>query len=424
MADSERRLWQSTIDGAGLRAADRRSGHYETYLPDVLKGREFLLPGDVAADVADATAAICRLDARAAALTNTEALARLLLRAESIASSQIEGLHVSAQRLLRADVGRIAGKTSSSDATATEVLANIDAMSYAIEDANAPVTSKRLLEVHRRLLAPTRLAAHGGVIRSTQNWIGGSAFNPIGARFVPPSPEHVRPLIDDLCEFCNEDQIPAVAQAALAHAQFETIHPFVDGNGRTGRALIYMVLRRRGLARRAIPPISLVLATRADAYVRALTATRYLGPPSDRTAMTALNEWIAFFSDACVRAVRDAESFEDRVIALQAEWRMRLGDVRSDASSLKLVDALPAMPVITVKGASSVLGRSFAAANRAIEELVAAGILTGGRAQRNRIFEARELIDAFTSLERQLASPSGDTRAARPSRTVPDRPRR
>jgi Fic family protein len=75
----------------------------------------------------------------------------------------------------------------------------------------------------------------------------------------------VQPLLDDLCDFCNEDRLPAVAQAPLAHAQFETIHPFVDGNGRTGRALIYMVLRRRGLALRAIPPISLVFATRADA---------------------------------------------------------------------------------------------------------------------------------------------------------------
>ena len=108
--------------------------------------------------------------------------------------------------------------------------------------------------MHERLLAGTRLERYAGRLRAVQNWIGGSSFNPCSAAFVPPPPEHVRALMADLCEFCNQDTLPAVAQAAMAHAQFETIHPFVDGNGRTGRALIHVILRRRGLAPRLVPP--------------------------------------------------------------------------------------------------------------------------------------------------------------------------
>jgi hypothetical protein len=101
-----------------------------------------------------------------------------------------------------------------------------------------------------------------------QNWIGGSSFNPCSAAFVPPPPDHVAGLIEDLCAFANDDSLPAVAQAAIAHAQFETIHPFVDGNGRTGRALIHVILRRRGLASRILPPVSLVLATLVEGLRR------------------------------------------------------------------------------------------------------------------------------------------------------------
>ncbi|WP_201295193.1 MULTISPECIES: Fic family protein [Nocardia] len=107
------------------------------------------------------------------------------------------------------------------------------------------ITEDVLLEIHRRLLAGTRLAEHGGSLRDVQNWIGGSSFNPCSAAFVPPPPELVPELMEDLISFCNSDDLPAVAQAAIAHAQFETIHPFIDGNGRTGRALIHLILRRR-----------------------------------------------------------------------------------------------------------------------------------------------------------------------------------
>jgi Fic family protein len=261
MAKVIRRHWVSDT-GTGLARRDRLSCDYEAYLPDTLSNRSIALSSQTAADVADAERAIAVLDTEAATLADTEALARILLRAESVASSRIEGLEVGARRLLRAEAAIELG-AQTSDVTATEVLGNIDAMATAIKRINPgePITLDLLLDFHRRLLAGTRLDPHAGAIREEQNWIGGSSYNPCSAAFVPPPPEYVPDLLDDLCRFCNSDDIPAVAQAAIAHAQFETIHPFVDGNGRTGRALIHLVLRRRRLATRVLPPVSLVLAT-------------------------------------------------------------------------------------------------------------------------------------------------------------------
>lgn len=422
MAHTIRFRWQSDVF-AGLPRKDRRSCEYEAYIPDALSGRVIRIDANVAADVADAEAAIARLNAQAGALVDTEALARLLLLAESVASSKIEGLEVGPRRLVRAEAERALG-VRSPDVTAAEVLGNIDAMLYAIEsaDTRGRVTYEGLLDVHRRLLAGTRLEEHGGQIRTEQNWIGGSDYNPCSATYVPPPPGHIERLLQDLCDFCNDEDMPAVAQAAFAHAQFETIHPFVDGNGRTGRALIHMVLRRRGLAPRVLVPVSLILATWATDYIAGLTATRYLGSPEGADAHTGLNLWLGLFATACGRAVDDATRFEGRVRALEDEWRRRLGRVRANSAADLLVRKLPAAPLLTVKSAASLVGRTTPAVNDAVARMVDAGILiqvTVGR--RNRAFEARELIDAFTDLERQLASPNGDTRLSPPSRRVPHR---
>ena len=421
MGRHARQHWTSAIGGIGTPRRDRAGGPYNAYVPDLLVGRVFQFDGDVAADISDAERAISRLDQRAAGLTNTEILARLLLRAESVASSKIEGLVVSPQRVLRAALTRDEGNPPTDD-LASEVLANVDAMAFAVEEIG-PITLDRILEIHRRLMATRRDAPSAGVFRTEQNWIGGNNYNPINAAFVPPPPNILKGLLIDLCDFCNDDHLPALAQAALAHAQFETIHPFGDGNGRTGRALIYMVLRRRGLATRATPPISLVLATHSKHYVARLDATRTLGPPTTKAAHEATNQWIAFFAAACTRAVADAEDFETRIEAIQTEWRTRLGKIRIDATALKLVEILPAIPVVTVAGVARMLDRTFPAANTAIDYLVALGILkpvTQGK--RNRAFEARDIIDAFTALERQLASQEGNTKTSKPTRDVPARP--
>jgi Fic family protein len=417
-----RHRWQPSLD-SGLSRRDRRGCEYEAYVPDLLADRRFRIDGDVAADVADAEAAIGRLNSAATALADTEAIARLLLRAESVASSYIEGLVIGGRRLLRAEAARELGDASP-DTTAEEVLGNIEAMRWAIEGLAAArsVTDEGLLEVHRRLLIGTRLADHAGRVREKQNWIGGSSFNPCSAAFVPPPPEHVDALLSDLCAFVNDDALPAVVQAAVAHAQFETIHPFVDGNGRTGRALIHVVLRRRGLAPRMLPPISLVLATWSKSYVEGLTATRYRGRPDSTAAHEGLNRWVGLFAAACRRAVDDATAFEERVADIEKKWRAALGRVRAGSAVELLLEALPGAPIVSVGTASELIGRSFQATNEAMRRLEAANVVHPITiARRNRAYEAKAIVDAFTALERQLASPADDTRAATPQRPTPAR---
>jgi Fic family protein len=422
MAEVIKRYWSS--EGlAGLPRRDRQPCEYEAYIPDALTGAKFAINGDVAADVADAERAITMLDAQALTLADTEALARILLRAESVASSRIEGLEVGARRLLRAQAAQELGEQPS-DVTALEVLGNINAMSEAVHSISQgePITVDHLLAFHRRLLADTRLAVHAGAIRTEQNWIGGSAYNPCSASFVPPPHELVPDLIKDLCAFCSDDSLPTVVQAAIAHAQFETIHPFVDGNGRTGRALIHLVLRRRGLATRILPPISLVLATWSNDYVAGLQATRYRGSASSSAAHDGINLWVARFAAAARRAVDDASHFESAVQELHDQWKERLGAVRANSATDLLLRSLPGAPVVTVGSAATLVGRSFRAVNEAIARLVEAGILKQiNVGKRNRAFEAPDIIQAFTDLERQLASPEGDTLTSKPARRVPQR---
>jgi Fic family protein len=341
-----------------------------------------------------------------------------------VASSRIEGVEVGGRRLLRAQLAVGLGDDPG-DATAVEVLNNVDAMRWAVDSVAAEdaITRAHVLEIHKRLLVGTRLERFAGVVRSEQNWIGGSSYNPCSAVFVPPPADYVEDLLVDLCEFCNGDALPAVAQAAIAHAQFETIHPFIDGNGRIGRALIHVILKRRGLVRSALPPVSLVLATWSADYVDGLTATRYRCESGDDAAVAGINLWIALFAAAVTRAIDDARTYERQVREVQARWLESVGKVRSDSVVLRLIEALPGAPIATVRSAAVLTGRSVQATNQAIRQLEAAGVLTQTTVgRRNRAFEATELINAFTALERQLASPGGNAQTSPPSRKVPYRP--
>jgi Fic family protein len=425
MGRREQRLWVGKGPESGLSRRNRQSCRYDVYIPDYLAGQEFTFDSSAAADISDAERAARDLDAKTSTLADTEALARLLLRTESVASSRIEGLVVGARRLLRADAARSSGEDGA-DITAAEVLGNIEAMTYALQtvQAGSPITVPVLLETHRRLLEGTVPGEdRSGHIRDRQNWIGGNSYNPCAAVFVPPPPEHVEDLLTDLCAFCNEDSLPPVAQAAIAHAQFENIHPFADGNGRVGRALIHMVFRSRGLTQRVSPPVSLVLATHVQDYLAGLRGTAYDGPRDSKKAVAAINHWLGIFAGACARAAADAIAFEERIRAIQSEWRARLGPLRSDAAALRLIDVLPGAPVITLASAQSMIDRSLRATIDAMKRLSDAGVVTPahlGR-QRKQIYEAREIIDIFTALERQLASPAGDTQIEPPARPVPAR---
>ncbi len=369
----------------------RRACEYEAFVPDPIADLSISLPGDVGTVASEAETAITRLNTKAdPALVP---LARLLLRTESIASSMVEGMQVDARTLARAESAHDAGRGVSPNAA--EVLANVDAMQFAIEHASATheIVLDDLLAIHRVLLerAPNRAIA--GRLRNRQNWIGGNDYNPCGADFVPPPPGEVVRLTADLCNFCNKDELPPLVQSAIAHAQFETIHPFEDGNGRTGRALVQVLLRRRGLAPSFVPPISVVLARDRDRYIRGLTSFR-----EDRIA-----EWLGIFAAAAARAATLAARYVDLVAELQGRWRQQLRETtspREDAAAWLIIDVLPAYPVFTVPVAVAATKRTKPAVNNAVRELVNAGVLTPvSQSQRNRSWEAVGLLDLIVQLE-------------------------
>ncbi len=415
-------VWTPRFEGVSRR--EREGCRYHAYVPDPLAGWELTLPADLAADIADAEAAVRDLNGARPSHVSLEGLARFLLRAESVASSRIEGIEASPQRLMRAEVALTQGRDAA-DRAAAQILANIGAMDDAITCASAAtsLTLDDLLAIHHRLLRDSA-AAEPGRLRSEQNWIGGSAYNPCAADFVPPPPEHVASLLDDLIAYLNGDEHPPLVQAAVAHAQFETIHPFVDGNGRVGRTLIHVVLRRRGLTPRFVPPISLVLATWATDYIAGLAAFRHDGPGDSPQRSSACLSWLRTFATATTRACADAAAYTAAIGRLQVDWRRRLGKVRADSTSDRLLRALPGVPVLTAQTAAGVASRSEVSASAAIGRLVEVEILVQrnvGR-QRYRVFEAPDVVGLFTSLERTLASPTGDTGAEPPVRPVPGRP--
>lgn len=393
------RTWQHdpTIDAP---ARYKRACAYEAFVPDDLSSLAVGLDASLAGLISEAEQAIRDLnDEGGAALAP---LARLLLRTESIASSKVEGMQLGVRELARAEARAESGIMPGT--MAVEVLANIDAMVLAVDEA-ADVERfgpREIQAIHRRLLerAPHRHIA--GRFRTTQNWIGGNDYNPCGADFVPPPPEDVDRLLADLCRAIDDTTLSPLVQAALVHAQFETIHPFDDGNGRTGRALVHVVLRRRGIAPRFLPPISVVFAGARERYIVGLTQFRG----------EAVAAWIEHFAAATVRAARLARAYVVAVRTLQERWRARLRESgrapRADAAAWALIDLLPAHPMISAPVAAAVTERAKSRVYEAIEQLVAAGVLLAlSEGRRNRWWEAAGLLDLIAQLEAGELPPDG-----------------
>lgn len=385
-----RRVWQHDPT-AYAPARYRRACRYDAFVPLLLSDLALQIPGELAGVVSDAEKAIAELNRRAG--PDLFPLARLLLRTESIASSKVEGMQVDARALARAEANQDTGRRVSTQAA--EILANVDAMQLAIERASSgeAVGVEDIAAIHRVLLARAPNAHVAGCIRTTQNWIGGNDYNPCGAAFVPPPPEEVDHLLADVCGFCAGESLPPLVQAAIAHAQFEIIHPFADGNGRTGRALVQIILRRRRLAPAFVPPISVMLARDRARYTDGLTAFR-----EDRIA-----DWLQMFAVAASRAADLAVRYGERVATLQHRWREQLralSNPRSDAAAWAIIDALPAHPVVTVPVAVAATRRTKPAVTNAVAELERAGVLLRiGESARNRAWEAEGLLDLIVDLE-------------------------
>ncbi|MFZ4569420.1 MAG: Fic family protein [Bacteroidota bacterium] len=376
----------------------RRACQYESFIPDELSAFDAPFSADLTGVVSDAETGVHRLNAHA--LPALAPLARLLLRTESIASSKVEGMQVNARDLARAEARLETGGTAGS--TAAEILANIDAMELAIHRAagSSAVTVPDLVNIHAALMASAPNQHVSGLVRTEQNWIGGNNYNPCGASFVGPPPQEVTRLLDDLCHAINDDALPPVIQAGLVHAQFEAIHPFLDGNGRTGRALIHVVLRRRGLTQLYVPPISVVLASDKGSYIAGL----------NDYAKGDVEAWLTVFAAATAQSASLASRYLVQVQALQDHWRAMLrtaANPRADSVAWAIIDVMPAHPMISVPVAVAATGRTKAVVNDALVQLEAAGVATrASQGNRNRIWEAAGLLDLLADLEAGVTPPS------------------
>jgi Fic family protein len=426
--DSTGTQWGSFVVGIaqpdptayGGRAA-RAGGRYEAFVPPLIATRSFVFDHDAEQALSAGTNALQELRHDSHLASGVSALAETLLRSESVASSRIEGLQVTHARLARVRFSSGAVE----DKKAGEVLGNVAAMRTAIDlGATADrLGVEEILEIHRALVSEERLRGepYGGKIRQEQNWIGGNGYNPVGATFVPPPPDRVPGLLDDLAAFLARTDLPALAQAAIAHAQFETIHPFLDGNGRAGRALVYALLGRRGELGAFIPPISLVLGAAPQGYMNSLAA--YQGRGSERHPADLIAET---FGEATELAAREAARLGADVAQLQDQWRARLTDLRRHATAHEVVDLLAGSPVLTVRHVTDTLGVTPATANTAILQLVDREILKPLNERKwGRGWEAPELMRLVESFERRVGRrrplPSPPPRAV-PGPTVDTHP--
>lgn len=361
-----------------------------------------------------------------------EGLARFLLRSEAIASSRIEGLQVSPQQVGLAEVAEEESLTAETvNRTAKRVAANISALRRATYE----LAREQRLTIDGVVGLQTLLSAdepqlHG--LRDVQNWIGGSDYHPLAAEFVPTAPALVPGLMADLVSYMNGGVHAPLVQAGLGHAQFETIHPFKDGNGRVGRALIHTVLVRRGLTRHAVLPISPVLLTRSQEYVEGLTAYRHAGPPTGSQAQQGVSQWLRVFLHAVAIAVTQAEAFAASLEDLRARWEQDVAanrreqhlreTPRADSATARILETLQEHPVLTTASAMRLYDVSRPAAVTALDELAAARVLTKRRLDRRTgAYLAMDVFRLITFAQRQLASTRWDTESAAPVRATPYR---
>lgn len=353
---------------------------YEAALPARIADCAPTTPGWLAAELDDASAAIVRFDSRSwtdAAATELAPLVTVLLRSESAASSRIENLTVGARQLALAELGADASRN------AELVAGNVAAMEAAVTLADG-IDARSIRAMHGALMA-AHDPAEAGRWRTQQVWIGSSSDSPAGALFVPPQPARIDVAMGDLVSFMARDDLPVLLQAAIAHAQFETVHPFTDGNGRTGRALLHALLRAKGLARWVTVPVSAGLLTDTAGYFGSLDAYR-AGDP------VPIIEQVA---RSAQQGVVHGTWLVDRLAEIRQRW-LDGARFRRGSAALRLTNVLVGQPAVNLSFVQRKLDVSQTAARRAIDHLVLAGILAESTdRRRNRVWIARDVVDAL-----------------------------
>ncbi|MVU82285.1 Fic family protein [Nocardia sp. ET3-3] len=362
--------------------ADRTLDRITVSIPPMIAALDYDPTGTVARVHESALIAIARLEAGFG--EHLAPLADFLLRSESVASSKIEHIDAGWRAFGKAIGGGKASDEAKSQLAAVKALiAMVDAA------GSGSIRLDDLLEAHRLLMGVDFYTARdAGPLREVQNWIGGSDYTPINATHVPPPPELVADLITDLLAFVNRDDLPILAQAAIAHAQFESIHPFTDGNGRIGRALISAVLRRRGLANRVTVPLASVMLADTGRYFMHLNRFR----DGD------VDGFVEYLSIGAVHASEAAQDSAMALADLPSRWR-DIARPRAKSADEALLAALLETPILNADTAQQIAGTTAASTYRALGKLTDAGILELlSESKRNQIWAATDVLAELDAL--------------------------
>ncbi len=377
----------------------RSTGHYErtavggqtveAFVPDPLPpaAPPIEIAGALAERLRSAEQALRHLDLAGAMAPSLDWFLYAFVRKEAVVSSQIEGTQATLVDLLRFETG----DSAEPGPDVEEVCNYVAALRFAREQLAAkdglPLSLRLLNETHRRLMRGASGAdKQAGEVRRTQNWIGGS--RPENAVFVPPPPHLLPDLLGAFERYLHDEggDLPPLVRAGLAHVQFETIHPYVDGNGRIGRLLITLALEQWKALPQPLLYLSLFFKRHRSEYYRRLNAVRSQGD---------WEGWLDFFLDGVATIAEEAVGSARELFALVAADRARILSARSlSVAALRLFEALPQHPIVTVSSAMKILSASKPTAGRAIETLVAAGVLvetTGKR--RDRWFAYQAYLD-------------------------------
>ena len=382
----ERHIWHIPQEAPVSRSRrSRGNGEYESAVPARFADYTFVFPAELLADLEDASAALAAFDSYAALKLGTGShvlgpMSAVLLRTEASSSSQIEHLTVGAKNLALETLDEgVSGN-------AAIVIGNVRAMEAALR-LSEDMTEKNILAMHRALLSAQQgWEDQAGRYRDKLVWVGTDGYSPRGAKHVGSQPELIDDAMTDLLRFIGRDDLPIIAQCAIAHAQFETIHPFADGNGRCGRALVHAILRNKMLTRNTTPPVSAGLLHDTDNYFAALTAFR------EGNAAPIVQR----FAQACRFAATSGRKLIDDLCEQLDEARSNLRGVRSDAAVWRVLPNLIAQPIINTRYLQKTVGLSKSQAERAIKTLSERGVVVArtGR-QRSVVYEHRGVLDVL-----------------------------
>lgn len=375
-------------DRAG-RYVSQSSGS-DAFIPAPLPPKELDLSGKLQTLLSKADRSLGRLDGSVYTLPDADLFVMMYVKKEAVLSSQIEGTQSSLHDLLSAEASLF---DDSVPKDVVEVINYVAAMNHGLQRlSELPVSIRLIKEIHKKLLQGVRGSSlEPGELRRSQNWIGPAGCTLTTANFVPPPHEEIQKNLSDMEVFIHrKDNLPLLVKIALIHAQFETIHPFLDGNGRVGRLLITFLLTEQKILQKPVLYISHYFKRNRQEYYDRLQAVREKGE---------WEKWLEFFLEGVIKVSAEATDTARNITVLREKHRNVITETLglSAGRGLKVLESLYFKPMTTVKGVMETIGTSYAASNNLVSRLIELGILfeyTGNT--RNRRFAYNLYLNLFS----------------------------